>query len=205
MSNVSGPAQKEMAAFYDSLETLPKLIGDLALSVAEAQRRLDQNYIESLTALAGVFSQICKDDKATVDQFAAVFKAMGPSRYQFTETVIEVHADLQMTTMSQTEIGAKVGFSAPVAVAINASYTRRSAYDARAAATIRTVLNAIPSDTALMSTLLQRAGDNQHALLPDSNRYKSMWEAFGQFLQAVPALPAVGSPPSSPTGSPPEG
>ena len=196
MSN--GNAQKEMAAFYDSMETLPKLISDLALSVAEAQRRLDQNYIESLTAMAGIFSLLSKGNKAAMDQFSAMFKAMGPSRYQFTETVVEVHADLQMSTMSQTQIGAKVGFSAPVAVAINASYTRRSAYDARAAATIRTVLNAVPSDSALMGPLLQRAGDNPHAILPDSNRYKSMWEAFGQFLQAVPALPGESSPPESP-------
>src|SRR5262245_49877248 len=143
---MSGNAQNDLTKFYDSLETLPKLIGDLALSVAEAQRRLDQNYIESLTAIAGVFSQIVKGNEATVEQFSALFKAMGPSRYQFTETVVEVRADLQMTTMSQTQIGVNVGFPAPVAVAVNASYTRRNAYDSRASTVIRTVLNAIPSD-----------------------------------------------------------
>ena len=31
--------------FYSQLQTLPRLISDLALSVAEAQRRMDLNYM----------------------------------------------------------------------------------------------------------------------------------------------------------------
>jgi hypothetical protein len=204
MSNSPGAAQNQMTEFYDSLETLPKLISDIALSIAEAQRRLDQNYIESLTAMAGIFGNLIKTDASKVADFGAFFKAMGPTRYQFTETVVEVRADLQMTTMSQTQVAGSVGFTAPVAVAVNASYTRRNSYDSRAAATIRTVLNAIPSDTALMSQLLDRAGSPPSATLPDSARYKALWDAFGQFVQAVPSLPAASSPPASPAESPAE-
>jgi hypothetical protein len=204
MSSITGSSQKQMSEFYDSLETLPKLISDIALSVAAAQRRLDQDYVESLTAMAGIFSDLMKTDASKVSDFAAFFKAMGPSRYQFTETAVEVHADLQMTTMSQTQIGAKVGFNAPVAVSVNAAYTRRNAYDSRAAATIRTVLNAIPSESSLMAQLLERGGSPPTAVLPDATRYKSLWDAFGQFLQTAPSLPSTTSPPSSPVLSPQE-
>jgi hypothetical protein len=202
MSNQIGTNQSQMAQFYDSLETLPKLISDIALSVAEAQRRLDQNYLENLTALMGIFADLMKTDPSKVADFSSFFKTMGPSRYQFTETAIEVRADLQMTTMSQTQIGGSVGFAAPVAVAVNASYTRRNAYDSRAAATIRTVLNAIPSDTALMAQLLERGGSPPNATLPDSARYKALWDAFGQFVQAAPSLPGGSSPPTSPLSPP---
>lgn len=204
MSSQPGAAQTQMTEFYNSLETLPKLISDIALSIAEAQRRLDQNYVESLTAMAGIFANLIKTDPGKVADFGAFFKAMGPSRYQFTETVVEVRADLQMTTMSQTQIGGSVGFTAPVAVAVNASYTRRNGYDSRAAATIRTVLNAIPSDSALMAQLLERGGSPPTATLPDAARYKSLWDAFGQFLQAAPSLPGPASPPASPLTSPSE-
>ncbi len=199
MSNPTGDAQNAMSEFYNSIESLPKLISDIALSVAEAQRRLDENYVESLTVMAGIFGDLIKTDASKVADFAAFFKSMGPSRYQFTETMVEVRADLQMTTMSQTQIGGSVGFAAPVAVAVNASYTRRNAYDARAAATIRVVLNAIPSDSALMSQLLERGGSPPTAAPPDSARYKSLWDAFGQFVNAVPALPGQTSPPAPPT------
>jgi hypothetical protein len=200
----AGDAQTAMKKFYESFDSLPKLISDLALSVAEAQRRLDQNYIEGLTAMAGIFANLSKTDPSKVSDFGTFFKSMGPSRYQFTETVLEVRADLQMTSMSQTQVGASVGFSAPVAVAVNASYTRRSGYDARAAATIRTVLNAIPSDPALMGQLLARGGSPPSATLPDGSSYKSLWESFGQFIQAAPGLPGASSPPASPLESPAE-
>jgi hypothetical protein len=184
-----GEAQTRMDQFYGTLESMPKLIGDLALSVAEGQRRLDQDYIEALTAFAQIASNLIGTDPDAVNKFMTLFKAMGPSRYQFTETVVEVRADLQMSTMDSLTVGATIGFPAPVAVAINASYTRRSAYDYQAAALVRTVLNAIPSDSALMATLLQRAGEVPHATLPSSDRYKALWESFGQLLQVVSSPP----------------
>lgn len=184
-----GHAQTQMDQFYGTLETLPKMIGDLALSVADGQRRLDQDYIDALTAFAQIASNLIGSNPDAVNQFMNLFKAMGPSRYQFTETVMEVRADLQMTTMSSFQVGATVGFHAPVAVAVNASYTRRSAYDYQAAALVRVTLNAIPSDSSLMATLLQRAGDVPHATMPSSDRYQAMSESFSQLLQVVTSPP----------------
>jgi len=181
-SPLSSSTPTDVQSFYKDLQSLPLLISNLALSVDEAQRRLDQNYIDALTKLAAIFSQMIGSDPVGMKNFTDLFKAMGPSRYQFTETVVEVRADLQNTTMSQFSLGGSVGFTAPVAVSINASYTRRNAYDYQASALIRTVLNAIPANDAIMETLLKRAGDVPHAQLPDVGRYQATADAFNAFL-----------------------
>lgn len=179
----------EIDKFYSSLQTLPRLISDLALSIAEAQRRLDQTYMEDLAAFADMILPLLQDGTGRADQFLSLFRAMAPSRYQFTETVVEVRADLQMTQASQTEIG--VGITTPVyAIAINASYTKRSAYDYQAAALIRTQLNAIPSNPDLLDKLLDPGSIS--AGLPDSARYKVFGEIFENFPRRLL------SPPSSP-------
>ncbi len=177
-----GSVPTDVQKFYRDLQSLPLLISNLALSVDEAQRRLDQNYIDALTKLAAIFSEMIGQDPVGVGNFSALFKAMGPSRYQFTETVVEVRADLQNTTMTEFKLGGSVGFTAPIAVSINASYTRRNAYDYQAAALIRTVLNAIPADETLMDALLKRAGDVPHATLPSTDRYQDTADAFKKFL-----------------------
>src|SRR5689334_20564514 len=96
--------------FYQNLQTLPKLISDLALSVAEAQRRMDVSYVEDLTAFMQTISSFySKTSAPPPDQLLNLFKAMAPSRYQFTETVVDVRADLQMTTESQLSVGGSLG------------------------------------------------------------------------------------------------
>ncbi|MDQ3820614.1 MAG: hypothetical protein M3362_23425 [Acidobacteriota bacterium] len=164
--------------FYDSLETLPKLISDIAMSVAEAQRRLDQNYMEQLAAFSEIILPLLQDGTGKAEQYLSLFKAIAPSRYQFTETIVEVRADLQMTTASESSLGAKVGINTPVfAVAVNASYTKRSAYDYQAAALIRTQLNAVSSDIDVLNTLLDANG-TPGAQLPNVERYKALEDLF---------------------------
>ena len=83
-------ASDELDKFFNSFETLPGLIRNLALSVSQAQTELDRNYVESLaqftdiinTALAG------KDTQLATEQYKTLFQAIAPSRYQFTETVV---------------------------------------------------------------------------------------------------------------------
>ena len=185
--------------FYSSLQTLPRLISDLALSIAEAQRRMDQNYMEDLAAFAHIILPLLQDGTGKADQFLSLFRAMAPSRYQFTETVVEVRADLQMTQASEFELG--VGITTPVyAIAINASYTKRSAYDYQAAALIRTQLNAIPSNPDLLDKLLDPGSVS--TTMPDAARYKVFADIFKQFPRRQLSSPT--SPPSSPLSSPPK-
>lgn len=182
--------------FYKSLQTLPRLISDLALSIAEAQRRMDQNYLEQLAAFTALILPLLKDGSGKAEQYLTLFREIAPSRYQFTETVVEVRADLQMTTASQSSLEAQVGINTPVfAVAVNASYTKRSAYDYRAAAVIRTQLNAIPSNTQVLDKLLDPGAVSTG--MPDAERYRVFAEIFEKFPQRLL------SPPSSPPSSPP--
>jgi hypothetical protein len=171
--------------FYNNLQTLPKLISDLALSVSEAQRRMDINYIQDLTAFLKLISSFYKAEGGQPppqpDQLLSLFKAMMPSRYQFTETVVEVRADLQMTTGTQFTGGGSLGINVPVAVTVNASYTKRSATDHRASALIRTVLNAVPADPGVMQSLLTAAAAAPGAQPPDDARYKALADAFSGF------------------------
>ena len=164
-------ASNEMASFYNDLQTVPKLVSDLALSIAEAQRRLDHDYIENLAQFSkviGSVTQFAASDPANAGKFTELFRQMAPSRYQFTETVLEVRADIQMSRFEETGAAVNLGIKASVfALAINASYTKRAAYDARSSALIRTTLHAITSDS-IMDKLLPRAGEVTNAEPPNS-------------------------------------
>ena len=193
---------KEFEDFFNNLQTLPKLISDLALSVSEAQRRMDVTYMNDLTAFLKIISSMYPALPAAgaggapgaeggagaivppSDQLIALFKTMMPSRYQFTETIVEVRADLQMTTGS--DFTGSLGINVPAAVTVNASYTKRTAADYQAAALIRTVLNAVPADPELMQSLLTAAQQAPGATPPSETRYKALSEAFSGFNQAAP-------------------
>jgi hypothetical protein len=174
--------------FYQNLMTLPRLISDLALSVAEAKRRMDVTYIQDLKAFMSIVSNLYtlppKDaptgTPATEPSKQAIelFKVMGPSRFQFTEVTIETRADIQMTTSSTTKLGGSAGLTAPFAVSVNASYEKRTATDARAAALVRVVMNSVTADEGLMSALLDAAKNAPGAPLPDDSRYKALADAF---------------------------
>jgi hypothetical protein len=175
--------RQKLDKLYGGLQTLPKLIGDLAMSVARAQTALDQNYIESLAAFAKIVKQATGDGTNGAGDFVNIFKAVAPSRYQFTETVIEVRADLQVASVSQTELAAEVGIkkSEIFAATVNFSYLKRTASDYQAAAVIRTVLNAIPAEPGLLETLLTRGGDPPKAELRGESPLKGLKEALGDF------------------------
>jgi hypothetical protein len=187
----TGPnnASGDVAKFYDTLSTLPKLIGDIGMDIAESQRRLDQNYLESLAAFTDAIRHTFKDG-VSVDQYLSLFKAIAPSRYQFTETNIEVRADLQTASASELNIGVNVGIKTAVfSAAVNVSYMKRSASDYQASALIRTTLNAIPADPGVMDKLLAHVSTSPGAPLMDP-RYEALMEAFSKVLGG-----AVSSPP----------
>lgn len=192
-------ANKDVAQFYNTLSTLPKLIGDLGIDIAEAQRRLDQQYLEDLAA----FNKIAREfGPITVEQYITLFKAIAPSRYQFTETVIEVRADLQTASGSELNVGVNAGIkSAVFSATVNVSYLKRTASDYQASAVIRTVLNAVPADPGLMEALLKRAGTPPGASLSEP-RYRALADAFSKVVAPEDlSSPPAGSPPAS--GSPP--
>ncbi len=77
-----------------------------------------------------------------------------------------------------------------MAVAVNASYVKRSAYDYRAAALIRSVLHAVPADPTVMEKLLEAARTAGSTPLPEGSRYAELAKA----LEDLPALEPVERP-----------
>ena len=198
-------ASEQIDQFYGSLQTLPGLISELALSIADAQTRLDRNYIDSLAAFSRIVAKTVKaSKKLKVDDYKTLFETMAPSRYQFSETVVEVRADLQMVSAKSLSVDASVGINAGVfAVALNASYTKRNSYDYRAAALIRTVLNAIPADANQLQTLLARGGNDASVKLPANAGIEAMGESANKLLKAQGGDNKVGNDGENPQGSQP--
>ena len=198
-------ASEQIDQFYGSLQTLPGLISELALSIADAQTRLDRNYIDSLAAFSRIVTKTVKaSKKLKVDDYKTLFETVAPSRYQFSETVVEVRADLQMASAKSLSVDASVGINAGVfAVAVNASYTKRNSYDYRAAALIRTVLNAIPADANQLQTLLARGGNDASVKLPANAGIEAMGESANKLLKAQGGDNKVGNDGENPQGSQP--
>jgi hypothetical protein len=180
----------QMDKFYNELQTVPKLIRDLALGVAEAQRAMDHDYLLNLTEFAKVVRSVAgqsPNDKLSVEEFISLFRAMGPSRHQITETTAEVHADLQMASASELKVGGELSIKAALfAVAINASYSRRNAYNAEASATIKTVIHSVSADPGVMEKLLARAAATPSTEKPKEGRWQDISDAFTELFKQLP-------------------
>ena len=146
---------KKASVLVEDLNNIPNIVSSMGLGIAAAQRAFNLDYLESLERLFALAKMMSSAEAGDLkDIFQDIVKAMAPSRYQFTETTISVRMDLaqSMQEGASATLGASVG-----AVALNASYTRGFAYDYGAAAEVKTVIDAIPFDPAVMSELLLKA------------------------------------------------
>lgn len=114
---------------------LPDMVTKLALGIAEAQRALDENSVETAQLLAdttievvpALTQTIAADGTVTFTAAPAVEMSLlqvglNPAFYQFAEASIEVTMDIKTTTSSETNI--KVGFKAKVGFAMWSSSVR---------------------------------------------------------------------------------
>lgn len=155
----------------EDLTHIPNIIASLGLSIAEAQRHFDLDYLQSLERLLvmaqallgnrkGAGEELTPEERKQQEQFQSLLKemlmAVAPSRYQFTETTLTVKLDLAQ----HLDVSAGVGLSAGIGgVAVNAALSIGYGSDYRGAAECKTVLHAIPADQATLRTLLDRAKD----------------------------------------------
>lgn len=285
-------------AFYDRLQTLPALVRNLGMSIAEAQRSMDQGYIESLAAFTKIISIVknnvasdavdvvtrandavskasnlgdgkakaaaqavadaahdvankaaptpsadakkvleevdaavktVKDTDLTAAaaqliaskasdkllalikelgpsqaQYLELFRAIAPSHYQFTETAVEVRADLRVASQTELAGGIAVGINTGVfSVAVNFSMLKRSASDYQASASLRCVINAIPADHTMLNDLFARAGSPITASFKADASFKAVLEAMNE-LKQIPAAPALPPAPKPLPEKPPE-
>jgi hypothetical protein len=141
---------------------LPDMVTKLALGIAEAQRALDENSIETAQELAdtpievvpALTQTIAADGSMTFDAAAPVEMSLlqiglNPTFYQFAEASIEVTMDIKTTTSSETNI--KVGFKAKVgfamwsaSVRVDVSHNRKFQKEVRGTSRLFTKMVPVP-------------------------------------------------------------
>src|SRR4026207_1576055 len=155
------------------LSNVPNIIGGLGLSMAAAQKAFDVDYLDSIERILALIkimlggkkadaqgNPIDLDDKekeslaATAQVIQELLTKLAPSRYQFTETTLNVKLDLAQSL----QIGGTVGLGFGVgAITLSAAFSIAYSFDYRAAAECRTVIHAYPADQAVFTALLGRA------------------------------------------------
>jgi hypothetical protein len=164
-------AQKQLDATY--VRSLTQVLGQLADA---SGRNSEVKKAEDALAEARITNEPAKLKAAQAALDAAkaltlpagtldLIKAIGPSRYQFTETTLKVRLDISRSLDLAGSLGVGAGFGA---VAVNAALTVGYAYDYQAAAECTTVLHAVPTSESVLKTLLDRAKeiDGQNLTLP---------------------------------------
>jgi hypothetical protein len=151
---------------------LPEMVLKLALGIAEAQRALDENSVETSVALAettvpivlAVTQVIAADGTVSFTQADPVDVSLLqigllPTFYQFSETTIEVTMDIKTTTSRETNIKvsakAKVGFSMwSASVSVDVSHNRKFGKEVRGTSRLFTRLTPVPPPPRIAPELI---------------------------------------------------
>lgn len=150
-------SETKTSELTEQLNSVASIVGNLGISIAEAQTRMDAAYVSSLAQVLKTVAELQgtgAKKTASPEAVLTLLKAIGPSRYQFTETTLKVRLDLSKSL----DVSGSLGFGASFgAVAVNAALTVGYAYDYQAAAECTTVIHAVPTDDKVMTALLARA------------------------------------------------
>ncbi len=153
------------------LSNVPSIIGGLGLSIAAAQKAFNLDYLESMERVIAAVKMLTapanhadgtpltpadKEKVSGIDQAFVkdLLVMLMPSKYQFTETTLDVKLDLAQSTKGSGtgSLGLNYG-----AVSVSAAFTVGFSYDYRAAAECHTVIHAIPASETTLNSLLSRA------------------------------------------------
>ena len=161
---------------------LPDMVAKLAVGIADAQRSLDTNSVETAVALAGtnidvvpaITETIAADGSVTFTQAAPIQMSLlqvglNPTFYQFTEASIEVTMDIKTTTSTETNVKvgvqAKVGFACWSASArVDVSHNRKFGKEVKGTSRLFTKLAPVPPPPRIFREL--RIVDNRPAPTP---------------------------------------
>ena len=171
---------------------LPGIIGNLGISVANAQKALNSDYIRNVQLVLDMISKMLENQSDSPPEFLEMvkelLKQLAPSRYQFTETTLEFYADLseRQERMLQGALGG--GFAG---VTISAGYARAFGYDYRAAARVRAVLHALPANDATFQTLINQAKSIKMEAADLPKRYEIEKEIFNGLAAITNAVSKV--------------
>jgi hypothetical protein len=141
---------------------LPDMVTKLALGIAEAQRALDENSVETAELLAGTPISVVpaltqtinadgsiEFDAAPEVEMSLLQVGLNPTFYQFSEASIEVTMDIKTTTSQETNI--KVGFKAKVgfacwsaSVRVDVSHNRKFQKEVRGTSRLFVKMTPVP-------------------------------------------------------------
>lgn len=156
---------------------LPDMVAKLAIGVADAQRALDENSIETAQALADTTIKVVPAITQTISaegdvsfsqaepiDMSLLQVGLNPTFYQFSEASIEVTMDIKTTTSSETSVKvgvkAKVGFSMWSASArVDVAHNRKFGKDVRGTSKLVTRMTPVPPPPRIFPEL--RVVDNR--------------------------------------------
>jgi hypothetical protein len=187
------PNEDPKTVLMNDLSSVPHIIGRLGLSIAEAQKAFNLDYLNNIERLLYLAKRTLAPADANAaskvagfaDAIRSLLAATAPSRYQFTETTLSVRLDMSQSLQKESSFGLGVGYGA---VTVNAAMTVGFGYDYRAAAECRTVIHAIPADTSLFQALLDRAkqlGDKSLELPPAHDFDQALIDAHERLVNKI--------------------
>ena len=151
---------------------LPEMVLKLSLGIAEAQRALDENSVETAQMLAettiplvmAVTQTIAADGTVTfvnADPVDVSLLQIGllPTFYQFSEATIEVTMDIKTTTSSETNIKvstkAKVGFGCfSASVSVDVAHNRKFGKEVKGTSRLMTKMVPVPPPPRIAPELI---------------------------------------------------
>lgn len=158
---------------------LPELVLKLALGIAEAQKALDSNSVETALALANTsisivpaITQVIAANgdvsftQAAPIQMSLLQVGLNPTFYQFSEATIEVSMDIKTTTSTETNVKvgvqAKVGFGCfSASVSAEVSHNRKFGKEVHGTSRLVTKLVPVPPPPRIFPEM--RIVDNRPA------------------------------------------
>ncbi len=163
------------------LMTLPDLVGNFGVSIANAQKLMNDSYLETVAAYMTIFGAALRPESKelwgdaavgggeppkSLDAVKSLLEQIAPSRYQFTETRIDFRAELFEARDLLVRGGFGGGFGGAM-ITVSGAYGSRSEY--RAAARVTSTIHAIPSSEKTMAALLARVKEIGDIEVPTSS------------------------------------
>jgi len=143
---------------------LPQIIERLGISIADAQRALDENSVKTAAAMA------TSEVEIGGESYNLLALGFAPTFYAFTEATVE--AKLSFSISETTEFGVSAGASVGVnvgvvmvAATVNVSYARKFSVGAEGTSSIAARLVSLPVPDQL-EKILRKLSENPPAAAP---------------------------------------
>lgn len=150
-------SEQPMDRLTGQVSHIAGIIGKLGISLADAQKEMNADYLRNLLQLVKLISETARQSSEkdkVMEEIKSLIELLAPSKYQFTETEFEFSADLSESREWEASGGLGLGLTG---FALTAAGGIAYGYDYRAAAHIKTVLHASGPNRELTRALLDRA------------------------------------------------